>query len=93
MKRPKTVMIDIELFLDLSTYLAEHSEPSDEKYQRIRSGIRQKIEAMIRHELYSLYKTGASPDVRRKARAEYLDAIGLHADFRWDDSHDVNINS
>lgn len=92
MKRPKSVLLDLSLFVDMYVYTVRHADPADLQYERICAAIRQKLEAMIRHELYSLYKVDASPEVRKKARKEYLDAIGLNEDFRWDDDQDVHIN-
>ena len=46
---------------------------------------------MERHELYTLYKSGASREIREKARKDYLEAIGLYDAFRWSASHDVNV--
>ena len=48
-------------------------------------------EAMMRHDLYSLYKSGADEEIRAKARQEYIDAIGLSDSFRWNQSQDVNV--
>lgn len=92
MNRPKSVQLELSLFIDLYVYAVRHAEVDDLQYERIRTGVRQKINAMMRHDLYSLYKVGASPEVRKKARKEYLDAIGLFDEFRWDDDQDMNIN-
>ena len=45
----------------------------------------------MRHDLYSLYKSGTSEDIRRKARKEYLDRLGIRDAFRWNSSQDVNV--
>ena len=44
----------------------------------------------MRHDLYSLYKSGANKEIRDNARREYLDAIGLLDSFRWTSEQDVN---
>jgi len=92
MKRSKSVLLDLPLFVDMYVYTVRHADPTDLQYERISAGVRQKINAMMRHELYSLYKVGASPEEKKKARKEYLDAIGLFDDFRWYDDQDVHIS-
>lgn len=61
------------------------------QFKRLYAGVRQKLEAMMRHDLYSLYKSGADEGIRAKARQEYLDAIGLSDSFRWGQGQDVNV--
>ncbi len=88
---PKNILLDFDLFIDLYIYACRHSEQEDLQFQRLRTGVKRKLEAMLRHDLYSLYKSGASEEVRAKAREEYLDAIGLSASFRWSPERDVNV--
>ena len=92
MKRPKSVLVDTELFVDMYIYAVRHAEPGDLQYDRISAGVRQKVKEMMRHDLYTLYKVGASSEIRKKARKDYLDAIGLLDDFRWDDDMDDTIS-
>lgn len=92
MNKPKFIQLDFDLFVDLFMYAARHADEDDLQYKRIAAGVRKKIEAMMRHELYSLYKSGCSEEVRSKARSEYLDAIGLLDSFKWSDSQDANIS-
>ena len=91
MKKPKSILLDYDLFVDLYVYACRHSEPDDLQFKRLYAGIRQKLEAMMRHDLYSLYKSGADEEVRAKARQEYLDAIGLSDSFRWSQAQDINV--
>lgn len=91
MKRPKGVLLDFDLFVDLYVYACRHSEPDDLQFQRLDAGVRKKLDAMMRHDLYSLYKTGADEIIRSKARKEYLDVIGLPDSFRWSEIQDVNV--
>ena len=42
-----------------------------------------KLEAMIRRDSYTKYKTAPTEEEREKARQEYLDKVGMHRDFRW----------
>ena len=69
--RPKSIQIEFSFFLDLFFFILEHGDPDDPKYCRIRAAFQHKIDAMERHNLYSLYKSGASEVIRRKARKEY----------------------
>ena len=91
MKKPKSILLDFDLFVDLYVYACRHSEPDDLQFKRLYAGVRKKLEAMMRHDLYSLYKSGAIEEIRAKARLEYLDAIGLFDSFRWSQSQDVNV--
>jgi len=42
-----------------------------------------KLDKMVKHELYTTYKTTTDPAEREKARKEYLDKVGIPSDFRW----------
>ena len=46
---------------------------------------------MERHELYTLYKSGATKEIRDKAREDYLKSIGLYEACHWNADHDVNV--
>lgn len=89
--RPKNIQIDYAFFLDLISHAFLYGDPDDPCFQRINSAFHKKLDAMERHDLYSLYKSGASREVREKAKEDYLQAIGLHDAFHWDADHDVNV--
>ena len=89
--RPKNIQIEYSFFLDLISYAFMHEDSEDPAYQRINAAFRRKLEAMERHHLYSLYKSGATEEIRRKAREDYLEAIGLRDSFHWGDKQDVNV--
>ena len=91
MQRPKNIQIDFDLFQDLVVYAIRHGDADDAQFTRIEYGVRKKLDAMLRHDLYSMYKSGASESERSSARKKYLDAIGLFDDFMWPDSQDANI--
>ena len=91
MKRQKNILLDYDLFVDLYVYACRHPEYDDLQFVRLCSGVRNKLEAMMRHELYSLYKSGADELARTNARQEYLDAIGMPASFRWRSEQDANV--
>ena len=88
---PKTIQIDFDLFEDLYVYAARHAEPDDLQFNRITVSVKKKLESLMKHELYSLYKAGASEEIRKKAREKYLDAVGILEAFQWTASQDVNV--
>jgi len=82
MVREKMIQIPELLYLQMSAYILTHEDAS-ELYQNCKKGIFDKMERQIDHELYSTYKTGATPEQREKARQEYLERAGIPKDFRW----------
>lgn len=80
MEKKKNVTIPEELFIDLVKYfLADIRWDED----RIRSRLQEKLEAMVKRELYTRYKTAGTPEEREKARQEYLGKVGIPENFRW----------
>ncbi len=88
---PKTIQIDFDLFIDLYVYAARHAEPDDLQFKRITISVKKKIDSLMKHKLYSLYRAGASEEIRRKAREEYMDAAGILEAFQWTAEQDVNV--
>ena len=76
----KNVQIPYELFVDLVLY---HLNGEDDFDEEIRQGLEQKLEAMVRHELYAKYKTALTPEEREEARQRYLDERGILQSYRW----------
>ena len=91
MKKPRSILLDYDLFVDLYVYACRHSEPDDLQFKRLCAGVRKKLEAMTRHDMYSLYKSGADEEIRGKARQDYLNAVGLLDSFQWPPEQDVNV--
>ena len=89
--RPRSIQIDYSFYLDLISHAFTHGDPDDPCFCRINSAFHKKLEAMERHELYTLYKSGATREVRDKAREDYLEAIGLYDAYHWSADHDVNV--
>lgn len=80
MEKKKNVTIPEELFIDLVKYfLADIRWDED----RIRSRLQEKLEAMVKRELYTRYKTAGTLEEREKARQEYLEKVGIPENFRW----------
>lgn len=91
MEKTKNLMIEQSLFTDLCIYAVENADRNDPRYLRIERGIRAKLDAMARHELYTQYKTGMTEEERAIARMEYLEKVGIPVSFQWLASQDVNI--
>jgi len=76
----KNIQIPEQLFFALLKY---HLLEIDEVLPEIKKGLEDKLEAMVRRDLYTKYKTASTEEEREKARQEYLDKVGVHRDFRW----------
>lgn len=76
----KYVQISIELWKDLFCYFMLDFHDHEDK---IKKELKNKLDLMINHELYTKYKTGATEEEREAARKAYLDSIGIKDSFRW----------
>lgn len=81
----KNVQIPYDLFLALLQY---HLMMEDDYEEEIRYGLEQKLEAMVRHELYAKYKTAPTSEEREAACQRYLDEHGVPGSFSWSFSFD-----
>ncbi len=80
--REKSIQIPEKLFLEIAQYfLFEKHEADLEK--SIIKGLSDKLEAAIRHDLYTKYNTSPTKEQQEQAHKEYLDKIGLSHSFRW----------
>lgn len=80
MKQAK-VQIDKTLYNEILQYFGGDKSPDRER--RIRAGIDADIDARIRREYFTQYKTAPSAEQRAEARQKYLDMAGIPRDFRW----------
>ena len=80
LKGLKNVQISEELFVALLKY---HLVEMDDVLPQIKKGLEEKLEAMVRRDLYTKYKTASTEEEREKARQEYLEKVGMHRSFRW----------
>ena len=55
----------------------------DDVLPEIKKGLEEKMEAMVRRDLYTKYKTAPTEEEREKARQGYLEKVGMHRSFRW----------
>ena len=76
----KNVQISEELFFALLKY---HLVEMDNVLPQIKKGLEEKLEAMVKRDLYTKYKTAPTEEEREKARQEYLEKVGMHRSFRW----------
>lgn len=76
----KHIQISQELFVVLIRYFLLKQE---ELLPEIKTGLEQKLDALIMRELYTKYKTASTKEDQEKARREYLDRRGIFNDFRW----------
>ena len=76
----KNVQISEELFFALLKY---HLLEMDDVLPEIKKGLEEKLEAMVRRDLYTKYKTAPTEEEREKSRQEYLDRKGIPESFRW----------
>lgn len=76
----KNIQISEELFFALLKY---HLVEIDDVLPEIKMELEDKLEAMIRRDLYTKYKTAPTEEEREKARQEYLEKVGMHRNFRW----------
>ena len=74
------MQIPYDLFIELLHY---HLVQEDDYAEDIRRSLEEKLDAMVRHELYVKYKTVPTEEEREKARLEYLDRRGVPESFRW----------
>lgn len=76
----KNVQISHKLFIALVKYhLLEMGGEED----RIKKELTTKMDAMIKRQIYSKFKTASTEEEREKARNEYLDKVGIPESFRW----------
>ena len=74
------MQIPYDLFIELLHY---HLVQEDDYEENIQRGLEEKLDAMVRHELYMKYKTAPTEEERELVRLEYLDRRGVPASFRW----------
>ena len=84
----KKIQITQELFVKMLKYFyGEEFELDDDElcelYSEIKSGIDKKLDAISRRDYYTEYKTADTAEAKEQARQKYLDAVGMHSEFRY----------
>lgn len=87
MEKQKSVTIKETLFMDLVKYFLVNVREDED---RIRLELHQKLDALVKRELYTKYKTAKSAEEREAARQEYLEKVGMPKGFRWQFFADYN---
>ena len=82
MNKEKQMQIPQELFFELTRYFLLDKRDA-EREEHIKRALNNKIDAAVKHEIYTRYKTAATEEEKEKARQEYLNKIGLNSSFRW----------
>lgn len=76
----KNVQITENLFLALVKY---HLLETNDYEEEIKKELSSKLDAMVKRQIYTRYKTSPTEEEREKARLEYLDKVGISTEFRW----------
>ncbi|MGN0163850.1 MAG: complexin-2 [Candidatus Ornithomonoglobus sp.] len=76
----KNIQISYELFRKLLLY---HLSETYDYAEDIERGLQNKLDAMVRREYYTKYKTAPTMQEAEKYRIKYLDTVGMHKDFRY----------
>ena len=82
------IQISEKLFFQLFRYhCLSHEVFSEDDLTALETSIAKEIEIkldkMATRNLYTKSKTAPTPEEREQARQEYLNARGIHNDFRW----------
>lgn len=80
--KPKSVQIPLETFVALCKVHLMGFDDTD-TLQAIKTALEGKLDALVKHNTYTAYKTADSPQEREEARQKYLDSVGVPRDFRW----------
>ena len=80
MERKPQVQIPKDLLLALFQY---HLAGNEEYLPEIENALMEKLDSMVKRQLYTTFKTAPTEEEREKARQEYLEKVGMHRDFRW----------
>lgn len=69
-----------EIIFELLKY---HLLGNEELQPQIEKGLEDKVDSLVKHQLYTTYKSAPTEEEREKARQEYLDRQGITGGFRW----------
>ena len=79
----KNRMISNELMMALIKYHVLDIKNNEEINNLIISELEEKLSKMSRHEDYTKSKMAPTKEEREEDRQKYLEAVGMHWDFRW----------
>ncbi len=78
----KYIQISESLFSALVKYHLLEIEQENVSLE-IKKGLEEKLETIVKRELYTKYKTAPTEEEREKARQEYLEKVGIQKKFQW----------
>lgn len=59
--------------------------------KRLETALNAKLDAMQKHDVYTLSKIAMTEEEKEMARQKYLDLAGIHKDWRYDADFNKNI--
>lgn len=84
--KEKQVQIYYKTFIGLLLLTEDILNGNDielEKVQKLNKELHNKLDAIIKRDLYTKYKTAPTEEEREQARLEYLEKVGINKNFRW----------
>lgn len=77
------VQIPAELFHRLIDYHLLEKQDDPDLQKQIYNGLYKKLQNLANRDLYTKSKTAETAAEREEYRIKYLDAKGIHEDWRW----------
>lgn len=84
--KEKQVQIPLKTFIGLLALTDDLINEYDielDKVKEFYKVLNNKLDAMLKREIYTKYKTAPTEEEREKARIEYLEKAGMPKNFRW----------
>lgn len=85
--KEKQVQIPLKTFIGLLALTDDLINGYDnidiDKVKEFYKVLNNKLDAMLKREIYTKYKTAPTEEEREEARQKYLEKIGINKDFRW----------
>lgn len=76
------IQIDKKTFYKCVNIIALGSDDA-ELWQQTKQELLDKLDSIIKRELYTTYKTATTEEEKEQARQKYLDKVGVNKNFRW----------
>lgn len=85
--KEKQVQIPLKTFIGLLALTDDlingYDDIDIDKVKEFYKVLNNKLDAMLKREIYTKYKTAPTEEEREEARQKYLEKIGINKDFRW----------
>lgn len=86
-EKEKKVQIPLKTFIGLLALTDDlingYDDIDIDKVKEFYKVLNNKLDAMLKREIYTKYKTAPTEEEREEARQKYLEKIGINKDFRW----------